>query len=268
MIATLLLAPGIAQALGPTPATSPTPLTSPTPGSALAQSAVVAIPASWHAETITTKAEVVRRLGKWTNGPDAGESITLDVAPNFGLDLAAIAKATSGNMRNADPKASMLTSGPIRRCQGRPGWKQTFSDAGDGITVVYALTQSRAYFAIYKYPGYPGPSAEGEAAAESLCPPSDPIVHLPPPPISAPAGWRSKDTSAYDTSPGPTAWAWDPPLGQPAAEMLFVSEFPMPHATPASRTASRRSLPGTLRAMRQWYNVPRCNFATPPTGCT
>ena len=68
------------------------------------------------------------------------------------------------------------------------------------------------YFLTYEYSGYPGVSAEGEAAAESLCPPADPVVHLPPPPISVPSGWTLQDPTSFGLPEGTTEWVWLPPL--------------------------------------------------------
>lgn len=86
------------------------------------------------------------------------------------------------------------------------------------------MTHARAYILLYQYPGYPGVSPDGEAAAESLCPPADPVVHMPSPPVSVPPGWTLQDPTSFGLPEGTTEWVWLPPVG--ATQGLEVNSVP------------------------------------------
>ena len=131
-------------------------------------------------------------------------------------------------MATIDRSMAVSEAGTVRLCRNQQGWKQVYAGpAGDGITYVLAATRSRAYIATYGYKGSRN-SPEGEAAAESLCPPRDPIVHQPPAPIDAPP-WPAQDSAAY-FSPGAgwTTWVWDLHAGESISQRIVVGAFPMP----------------------------------------
>jgi hypothetical protein len=239
MIAAFVFAGAVLQAVSPSPA----PLASPIPtatASATASasatppplrrigSAIVAIPSSWHAEKPRTFAGVAAVLGKWNDGTPGGEWIALSVSPSTGLD----ARSFAGRVRDVSLRGlSLVSSAPLPLCRGTRGWKELYRGSdGSGYTFVYAVTPTRAYIATYAYPGYPGPSAEGEAAAETLCAPTDPVVHVGPPPIEPPSGWHP-ETPAIFTEAGhlpTTTWLWYPRSDGNRDQSIGVMSFPMP----------------------------------------
>jgi hypothetical protein len=240
----IALALAIAQAVSPQPSLAPTPAPTAAPTStatpsavpnatptapATRQSNVLSIPASWRAQSVKPTAEVIRRIGEWSDGAGNGEAIALDVSPSFGMDLKKLEESAATGIRH-QVSVTMLSSAPLQLCHGRAGWKQTYRDtSGEGMTFVYALTKSRAYVVSYTYPAYPGPSPQGETAAESLCPPPDPVVSLPPPPLEPPAKWIAEDPNAYTTPrAGWIVWMWHAPLKERVPQRLMVAEFPLP----------------------------------------
>ena len=95
---------------------------SPAPSaSASAAPAIVAVPSSWQVAPIPAN-ERAQTVGKWTNGVADSESIVVFVGPNAGLDV--------------------------------PGFANFYD------RIVYALTRSSAYVALFSYPGYPGASVD------------------------------------------------------------------------------------------------------------
>jgi hypothetical protein len=222
MIAAAALSVLLAQA-SPQPTTSPsatpTVSSSPSPTSKPTllriASGVIAIPTNWQAapDTITAVAQQ-GIIGSWMSGSGSGETLVLFGTPRHGVSLDAIVKRTQARIAHSATGAALKNSTAQTFCRGTHGWKLTYSDSsGNGETFMIALTRARAYFLSYQYPGYPGVSAEGEGAAESLCPPADPVVHLPPPPISIPSGWTLQDPTSFGLPEGTTEWVWLPPAG-------------------------------------------------------
>lgn len=218
--------PSIAPAVSVPSATPSAPAA---PATRPQESNVIAIPSTWKVANVKQSSDVFRRIGAWTDGSGNGEALTVDVAPSFGFDLKRFQASTSAQIKR-DASVTMLSSGPLQLCGGRSGWKQTYRDSsGEGMTFIFTLTRARAYVAAYTYPAYPGASTTGEAAAESLCPPPDPAVRLPPPPLAAPAQWIAQDPSAYYAPrPGWTEWLWQAPVKERVPQRLVVMEFPMP----------------------------------------
>lgn len=189
-------------------------------------SGAVAIPTTWQAapDTITAAAQQ-GIIGAWMSGSGSGETLVLFGTARKGVNLDGIVKKMQARIARSAPGAALKSSTAQIFCGGTHGWKLVYSDtSGNGETVMIALTRARAYFLSYQYPGYPGVSAEGEAAAESLCPPADPVVHLPPPPVSVPSGWTLQDPTSFGLPEGTTEWVWLPPVG--TSQGLEVNAVP------------------------------------------
>ena len=228
MIVVAALSMLLAQAspsAAPLPSASPSPTAKPT--LVRIASGAVAIPTTWQAapDTITAQARQ-GVIGAWMGGSASGETIVLFTIPRNGMSLDTIVKRMQARMTQTAPGATLKSSTAHAFCRGAPGRKLVYSDTtGNGDVVTIALSRARAYFLAYQYPGYPGVSPEGEAAAESLCPPADPVVHLPPPPISAPPpGWVLQDPTSFGLPEGTTEWVWLPPSG--ATQGLEVNAVP------------------------------------------
>jgi hypothetical protein len=206
----------------------PTPLPTATP--APLQTSMLIVPGSWHVESTHLRNEnaAFRRLGAWASA-DGSEEIALDVAPSFGYGFEAISQRVAGAMSRAVGSAALRESGTVRLCRGQQGWKEIYDGSGgSGITFVFAASRWRVYVATYRF-AHSGGSPEGEAAAESLCPPPDPAVHLPLPPVDPPAGWvTSAGIENAPLSPNVVDWAWTiRPHGGP--EQRFIAmRFPVP----------------------------------------
>lgn len=212
MIAVAALGVLLAQA---SPAVSPSPSPASKPTLVRVASGVLAIPTTWQAAPDTISAVAQRGvIGAWMSGSGSGETLELFDSPRNGASLDTIVKRTQANIVHDEPSAQLKSSNAQVFCRGRRGSKLVYSSSsGNGETVMIALTRVRAYFLVYQYPGYPGVSAEGEAAAESLCPPADPVVHMPPPPVSVPSGWTLQDPTSFGLPEGTTEWVWLPPVG-------------------------------------------------------
>jgi hypothetical protein len=233
MIAVAALSVLLAQA-SPEPSANasatPTVSSSPSPASKprllRIASGAIAIPTTWQAapDTITAIAQQ-GIVGAWMSGSESGETLVLFGTPRNGVSLDVIVKRMQARIEGSIPGAALKNSTAQTFCRGTHGWKLAYSDSsGNGETIMIALTRARAYFLSYQYPGYPGVSAEGEAAAESLCPPADPVVHMPPPPVSVPSGWTLQDPTSFGLPEGTTDWVWVPPVG--TAEGLEVNAVP------------------------------------------
>jgi len=233
MIAVAALSVLLAQA-SPKPSSdasaTPTVSSSPSPASKLRlvriASGAIAIPTTWQAapDTITAVAQQ-GIIGAWMSGSESGETLVLFGTPRNGVSLDAIVKRAQARIVHTVPGAALKGSSAQTFCRGTHGWKLAYSDSsGNGETFMIALTGARAYFLTYQYPGYPGVSAEGEAAAESLCPPADPVVHMPLPPISVPSGWKLQDPTSFGLPEGTTEWVWLPPVG--TSQGLEVNAVP------------------------------------------
>ena len=208
----------------PTVSSSPSPASK--PSLVRIASGAVAIPATWQAapDTITALAQQ-GIIGAWMSGSESGETLVLFGTPRNGVSLDAIVKRAQARIAHEVPGAALKSSTAQTFCRGARGWKLAYSDSsGNGETFIIALTRSRAYFLTYQYPGYPGVSAEGEAAAESLCPPADLVVHMPPPPISPPSDWALQDPTSFGLPEGTTEWVWLPPVGM--SQGLEVNAVP------------------------------------------
>jgi hypothetical protein len=191
-------------------------LASPSP----APSPLVAIPPSWRSEP-APKMHGRPALGYWTNGVSNGESITVARAPGFNPDLHALERSQGIALHRVSPGLTLASSRSLRLCRGTAGWETTYSDSeGGGVTIVYAVTAAYEYALAYRYPGYPGQSAEGKAAAESLCAPADPVFHLGIPPIAAPSGWTRQDRER--------TWTWFAAPNDRTAQTLEAGVFPHP----------------------------------------
>jgi hypothetical protein len=221
MIAVAALSVLLAQA-SPTPSSnaSATPAVSPSPPASKPRllrvaSGAVAIPTTWQAAPDTITAVAQRGIiGAWMSGSESGETLVLFGAPRNGASLGAIVERTQARIAHNVPGATLKSSTAQTFCRDMHGWKLAYSDSsGNGNTIMIALTRAHAYFLSYQYPGYPGVSGEGEAAAESLCPPADPAVHMPLPPVSVPSGWRLQDPTSFGLPEGTTEWVWLPPVG-------------------------------------------------------
>lgn len=210
------------------PTARPTPSASPTPTGHVVQSGILAIPASWRNQNWHAHSgdDHFTRLGAWTSA-DGHESIVVDDTPMFDANLQRIAQSVADGMKTTSRAMVLREASTVRLCRGQQGWKQVYAaSAGNGMTYVFAATRTRVYVATYL--AQSGASPEGEAAAESLCPPTDPIVHLPPAPVQAPSGW----TAVSDVATGPlpaglTYWAWIP-SGSQRAQRFVAMKFPMP----------------------------------------
>ncbi|HET6276879.1 MAG TPA: hypothetical protein VFE16_13190 [Candidatus Cybelea sp.] len=222
----LLLVPLVTAS--PQAAPSPQPSASP-PAAAPArtQSTTLAIPASWHALPLPAgkPAGFFKIVGIWGIGD---ESIVLNVSPSLGYDLEQITTRLMQETKGRDPSLALRESGTVRLCRGSSGLKETYQDsAGDALTYVTAVTRARVYVAAFTYSIKTGPSPEGEAAAESLCPPPDPVVHVSRPPIDAPA-WPAQNPDSYFTpAAGYEFWVWDRHPGDAMSQRIFVTTFPM-----------------------------------------
>jgi hypothetical protein len=219
----------------PQPSASPQAAPSPQPSAApqaaapsRARSTTLAIPASWHAQPLPAGKPTAffKIVGMWGSGD---ESIVLNVSPSLGYDLEQVSTRLMQETQRRAPSLALRESGTVRLCRGSAGLKETYQDsAGDALTYVTSVTRSRVYVAAFTYSIKTGPSPEGEAAAESLCPPRDPVVHVPRPPIDAPA-WPAQDPDSYFTPiPGYTFWVWDRHPGDAMSQRIFVTTFPMP----------------------------------------
>jgi hypothetical protein len=190
-------------------------------------SSIVAIPPSWHVGRWTSSkpTDFYKVVGVWTTGD---ETIVLSVAPSLSMDLQQITARSIQRMSRDQPSMALRESGTVRLCRGQSGWKEVYGDsAGRGVTYVTAVTRSHMYFVTFAYSAAKGASVEGEAAAESLCPPPDRVVHLPPPPIDAPP-WPSQDPDAYfPPVPGYAYWVWDLHPGNSGSQRVYVVTFPM-----------------------------------------
>ena len=209
-----------------TPAVSSSPSPASKPRLVRIASGAIAIPTTWQAapDTITAVAQQ-GIIGAWMSGSESGETLVLFGAPRNGVSLDAIVKRTQARIAHTIPGAALKGSSAQTFCRGTHGWKLAYSDSsGNGETFMIALTGARAYLLTYQYPGYPGVSAEGEAAAESLCPPADPVVHMPPPPISVPSDWTLQDPTSFGLPEGTTEWVWLPPVG--TSQGLEVNAVP------------------------------------------
>ena len=209
-----------------TPAVSSSPSPAAKPRLVRMASGAIAIPATWQAAPDTITA-VARQgiIGAWMSGSDSGETLVLFDIPRNALSLNAVVERMQARIARSVPGAALKSSSAQTFCGGMHGSKLVYSDSsGNGTTIMIALTRARAYYLTYQYPGYPGASVEGEAAAESLCPPPDPVVHLPPPPVSVPSGWTLQDPTSFGLPEGTTEWVWQPPVG--ATQGLEVNAVP------------------------------------------
>jgi hypothetical protein len=204
-------------------AASPSPAAMTAPSS----TAIVTIPPSWHSVRWSNKrSSFARVLGVWKSG---NETISLREEPSLGESLQQITESWLKRTTREFPTLTLNESGSLRLCHNRSGLKAVYSDpSGSGVTYVAATTQTRIYVVAYEYSRNGGVSAAGTAAAESLCPPPDPVVQLPPAPITAP-DWPSRNPDTYFLpEPGSTYWVWDRHPGDLLSQRIFVTTFPMP----------------------------------------
>jgi len=211
---------------GVEPTESPTPLVTPGPVAQMLHG-MVTVPVSWRSEnwSVHDSDPHLRRLAAWATG-DGDQSIAVDVADVFGVKLRSFAQSIADGMHKSNPQFALREAGTVRLCRGQDGWKQMYAaSSGGGITYVFAVTALHLYVATYSF-GQSSP--EGEAAAESLCPPPDPVVHVPPPPLQAPARWTAVPEIADRSFPvGVTAWAWIAPQAE-YSQRLVALKFPLP----------------------------------------
>ncbi len=202
----------------------------PTGAAGLVPHGIVSIPASWPQTMSHTQSPngLFTNLQTWSNAGGT-EQLSVDVAPRFGWSLNRVTSSSLQGMNRRHPAMVLRSNGQLRLCNGTPGWRQIFNDAtGDGIVYVYGITPSRLYVAQYTYSGSPGPSVDGEAAVESLCPPRDPAFRLPPAPLMAPPGWNGEDPYFLVAhAPGSTFWIWNAPPTKPWGR-LIVAKLPLP----------------------------------------
>ncbi len=231
MLALLALAVTLAQAATPSPSPTaspaPSPSASPTPvPMRRVASSALAVPVTWQSAEQPHQPGYVP-LGAWGDA-GSGEEIALSYAANFGRDAGTLAAQWRKGLAQA---FSYVSGGPVPLCHGGRGWQDRFAGTnGAGYTFVYGTTPSRVYVATFTYPGYPGPSAAGQSAALSLCPPADPVVHAGPPPIAPPAGWKTAPVARYEPSgkPAETVWSWYADAAKRESQFVEVVTFAMP----------------------------------------
>jgi len=204
---------------------------------------LVTVPTDWKSSPPpATAGSAVHFVGKWAN-PDSGEQISILWGPKLGESLATVAQRSGDAITRRLPGA-LLSSAPLKLCHDGDGWKQTYTDShGGGITQVFAVTRARVYTAIYHYPGYPGTSAAGEAAVQSLCPGADPVVELAPAPIAAPKNWALQDPAGFVPTGNVVVWMWSLPGADPLRQGIEV------RVTPSSQNPSAYAfMNGLVRA--------------------
>jgi hypothetical protein len=208
------------------PVPSPSPIGSPTPVPLRWSGSLIEIPVTW--QTVPVVGHGAAVLGFWNDGTSGGERIEVRTLQSDAYDAKTIAALYR---QLVSQRAAYVSGKPVQLCHGAAGWEDRFHDSsGGGYALVYGVTPTRGYVATLAYPGYPGASAEGQAAVESLCPPGDPIAHAGPPPIEAPAAWTTIPAAifpaAFPTSR--TVWQWTRGSHGPGRESLVVWKFGLP----------------------------------------
>jgi hypothetical protein len=223
VIASLLLAQLVAS---PSPSTLPSPVPVAT-AIPVRDYGFIAVPKTWQLHRIESNLSF-RRLGDWTHGGSAGEEVTVDMMPSYGLSLHDFVRYY-GRGFSRGSGFSLLSSGAQPLCDGVAGWTQSYNDAGGGgLTIVYGVTVARAYVAAYSYPGYPGASPEGRASIATLCPPRDPAGRVASPPMDAPANWAAQDVGYLEPPQrGYASWLLFPKANSIPTQVIWVMELPM-----------------------------------------
>lgn len=233
MIAALLLAVTIAQA-SPVPSATPSDDSSPAPTAApvateipVRQYGFIMVPDAWQYHRAESNMSF-RRLGDWTHGGSAGEELTVDMMPSYGVSLREFVHYYGRAFSRASG-FSLLSSSATPLCHGMAGWTQSYNDSGGGgLTVVYGVTSTRAYVASYSYPGYPGASPEGHASVVSLCPQRDSAGRVAAPPMETPASWAVQDVGYLEPPQGGFAsWLLYPKTNAVPTQTIWVMQLPM-----------------------------------------
>lgn len=236
MLASLFLAGALAQATAsPSPSPSPSPAATQSPAAPAsplparrAESKYLTLPPAWRKEKPPSAMRGFLPLEAWTSPGENGEAIVVGTQPNYGQDLHTIVTSLQRGMTKEHAK--LVSSKALQLCNGKAGWIARFEDSGGvGLTYVLGLTASRAYLVMFAYPGYPGPSSDGEAAVESLCAPADPIVRAVPP-FAPPSGWKAQPAMSWNQQGSGQMYGWNytPPSGGISTQGITVIQAPMP----------------------------------------
>lgn len=156
-------------ALTGSPAPSPAP-SSPTVATSFASKpdAFISIPSSWTMHQIAHEGEIgLVSLGNWVD-MGTSQSIAVVWVPN---------ESGSTNVQDYiaahnHPNPSILSVETVKICDGREGVMLTMTRSNDRMEKqLIVLTAARIYFVPYTYAKTSGPSAEGQAALATFCPP-------------------------------------------------------------------------------------------------